>query len=1503
LLPSDWPLAPRTVLAINVPVTNNTDVVNGDISNSINLNAAPGPDGISLREAMLAANNSGGGDTITFSIGTGAQTITLTSGSLPNMNRSVVIDGSTQPGFTGTPLIEINGNGTIGNGFTLQGGGSVVRSLIINRFTGSGITFQNGNHLVAGNYIGLNAAGTAAQANGGSGVEFHGGVNNTVGGLTAADRNVISGNLQHGVRCDDATRTVIVGNYIGTNAAGSAAVGNGSTGIIVNAAGQKIGGGASGARNVISGNGSVAVLVLNSSGASNRIQGNYIGTDATGMSAIPNQIGVVVGDDITPLGNADNFIGTDSDGLNDATEANVISGNTLDGVTLTQAGSSNNRVSGNFIGTNASGTSALGNGREGIAVRNGASTNIIGTNADGVSDVLERNIISGNAGHGVFITDAGSNGNLVRGNRIGTNAAGTSAVGNTGSGINVNAPNNTIGSALTGAGNLISGNGQNGVLLNSSGVGTQVLGNHIGTDVTGAAALPNAQRGIRNLSFNSVIGGILVGERNTIAFNTLSGITSAGIATGSRFLSNSIFSNGALGIDLGPDDGVTPNDPGDGDTGPNRLQNFPVITDARTGTNVIQFTLNSTASSSFRIEFFSSAMPDPTAFGEGQTFLGSTIVATDGTGNFTGMFTSPTALAAGQVVSATATNVATSDTSEFSKTRIVLAPTAVKFVEATAVRRNNSVLLRWRTGMEVDNLGFNIYRDDNGHKTQLTRQLVAGSALFAGKGSVLTAGNGYRWLDKQAAAGGSYWIEDIDLNGERTLHGPIVPLEVFDEIGSESSPLLSELAADEVDLGSTQRELMPPALGGIRKREALRLEKSSGIKPSSALTSLAAVKFSVNRDGWYRVTQPELVAAGLNPNTDARLLQLFADGIEVPIRLSTTGAQLNSNDTLEFYGQALDLPTTDTRSYYLVTGSSAGKRIPLVAAEKGKLKAEESVSSFTATIEREENAVYFSSLLNGEEENIFGPVVGNTTVTQTLFLQSLAGPSANDSLEVALQGLTERPHSVRVALNGTEVGLVEFTGREHRSSTLTIPSGVLREGENNVALTSTASTTDISLLDYLRVTFQKQYRASENRLLFSVPAGRQLSVKGFTTPALRLFDIIDPRAPIELGAVIAKAGSVGYVLNIAPSATPRTLLALPNDAFSPSRVEAKAASNLSSSEHSADLLILTYGQFRSSAETLAAWRRAQGLAVEVADIDSVFDEFSNGTHTPLAVKDFLQWTFDHWQRAPRYVLLLGDSSWDPRNYLGQGPADFVPTRLVDTQNMETASDDWLGDFNSDGVPEIAIGRLPVRTAAQAETIVAKLMAYDQAPLDPSRGALMVADRTFEMMSSSLHAFLPPTMPVTTINRGADDAATRANILSGLNSGPGLVSFAGHGSVTVWTGAGLLRADDALLLTNHGRLPVMVSLTCLNNYAHDASIQSLGEAMVLAPTNGAIASWSSSGMTVPDAQEAMGQSFYSVLFSGSNVRLGDAIVAAKAATSDTDVRNTWVLLGDPSMRLR
>ncbi len=611
----------------------------------------------SLREAITNANSSPGTDKIVFNIpGPGVKTINLLT-SLPDITETVIIDATTQPGYAGSPLIELNGALVDGSGITITAGGSTVRGLAIGGFNDWGIALRNcDNNIIQANYIGIDATGTLARKNF-AGILVANSANNLIGGTTAAARNVISGNGGSGIDLSGANN-VIQGNFIGTNAAGTSAVLN-VVGVQIQSSqfiNNLIGGTAAGAGNLISGNQRAIAI----SAPNNTVQGNLIGTDVTGTVALPNSS---LGIDIR---GANNLVGGVVPGAR-----NVISANGSVGIMISGPGS---KLQGNYIGTDITGTVAMGNGGTGVFADD--STLIGGTTPEA------RNVISANAtsfGSGnVSIGDAFGANVTVQGNYIGTDVTGTRALGSPLIGINVSRNgNHLIGGTVAGAGNVISGHSIGidlGDVTANPIQGTTVQGNLIGLNAAGTGAIPNTTRGIIVDSSSNIIGGTEAGAANKIAFNNGPGIL-INSGTSNSIRGNSIFSNAGLGIDLGPpvfpqtENGVTPNDPNDLDTGANTLQNFPVLTSVTTGggNTTIQGSLNSTPNQTFQIDFYSSAALDPSGNGEGALFFNTTSVNTDANGNASINVTFPMSLAAGRIITATATNSA-GNTSEFSAT-------------------------------------------------------------------------------------------------------------------------------------------------------------------------------------------------------------------------------------------------------------------------------------------------------------------------------------------------------------------------------------------------------------------------------------------------------------------------------------------------------------------------------------------------------------------------------------------------------------------------------------------------------------------------------------------------------------------------------------------------------------------------------------------------------------------------------------------------------------------
>jgi CSLREA domain-containing protein len=302
----------------------------------------------------------------------------------------------------------------------------------------------------------------------------------------------------------------------------------------------------------------------------------------------------------------------------------------------------------------------------------------IGLSVGGGGSIVRGLVINGYSTEGIRLSNPD---NTIEGNFIGTDPTGAIDL-SSGTGVGIDSSNNTIGGTAPAARNLISGNSTAISIKNSSGSGNQVLNNYIGTDSFGTSPIPNGLGVIIVGASNNTIGGTSAGSGNLIAFNTSSGIAIAQSATGNNISGNSIHSNGSLGIDLGAG-GITPNDAGDGDTGDNNLQNFPVLTSASSAAanTTIHGTLNSTPGTQFRVEIFSSPSCDDSGNGEGKKLIDSGNLVTNAGGDLSFASVVPTASLAGPYITATATDPS-NNTSEFSKCIPALAATLV--VNSTA---------------------------------------------------------------------------------------------------------------------------------------------------------------------------------------------------------------------------------------------------------------------------------------------------------------------------------------------------------------------------------------------------------------------------------------------------------------------------------------------------------------------------------------------------------------------------------------------------------------------------------------------------------------------------------------------------------------------------------------------------------------------------------------------------------------------------------------------------
>ncbi|HTZ82872.1 MAG TPA: C25 family cysteine peptidase [Candidatus Acidoferrales bacterium] len=860
------------------------------------------------------------------------------------------------------------------------------------------------------------------------------------------------------------------------------------------------------------------------------------------------------------------------------------------------------------------------------------------------------------------------------------------------------------------------------------------------------------------------------------------------------------------------------------------------------------------------------------------------------------------------------------NTSTFVET--VTAATAVtlrSFSAHTGTDKNGAsrVVLTWATGGEVHNLGFNVYREQNGNLVRMNPSVIAGSALLMSGALPRHAARSYAWIDPSTAPGGtSYWLEDIDVNGTKTMHGPVNV--------TAASQITGNAPVSEARMLSQLNQAQPSPAGSdishfVEAFPITSTRTTGQIEQQFALAAHPAVKIYVRREGWYSVGQAALLKAGLDPNVDPASLHLYAEAVQQPMKI--TGATpgpggFGPQAAINFYGTGIDTVFSGTRVYWLVAGEGPGARVPVMARSSGS---NQPPLNYPATVELQQHLIYFAALLTQNGQNFFGALISPTPVDQTLQIPNFDTASTQSAhLEVSLQGIiTGFPHDVSVVLNGTPLGDVIFTGQDKGNLSIDIPTGVLLSGSNTVTLTAQNGDYDTSLVEYIRITYPHRYAADSDELKFTARAGDEVTVNGFTS-APTVVDITDPNRPVQLtprltsnNGAYAIAVQVPFLGAPAASLGKHTLLAVASDRIaSPAGVWPNHPSHWHIIQRGADIAMVTHGEFASALAPLVRAHEALGKTSVVVPILDLYDEFNFGERSPFAVKRFLATAKKNWSRPPSYLLLNGRASFDPRNYLGFGNLDLVPTRIVPTASLMTSSDDWFSDFNNSGLPTIATGRLPVSTLDEANTVVSKIVAYEaQSTNGPwTVNAMMVADKddteSFTQDTQTVEAALPSTVHVTNVFLDTvGTTAAQGDIISGINSGQLLVNYLGHGSEEQWSGSDIFDENSVPSLTNTSQLPVFLIMDCLNGFFQDVYAQPLAVTLLVAPNGGASAVVASSGLNQPAPQTALDTLVVQSAITTRGQTLGQSLMKAKASITDLDVRRTYILFGDPAMQVK
>lgn len=855
---------------------------------------------------------------------------------------------------------------------------------------------------------------------------------------------------------------------------------------------------------------------------------------------------------------------------------------------------------------------------------------------------------------------------------------------------------------------------------------------------------------------------------------------------------------------------------------------------------------------------------------------------------------------------------------ELAVTQGLLTQAVVSSFHASAAA-GGGVLVEWRTASEAGTAGFYLQRWNGKSFVAVNGELLAG-LIHEPQGGV------YRYLDGGASPREPqiYLLEEVESGGRRRTHGPFaVDVDWNRKEGRE-------MAGD----GPYEREPHPAMGRSAASRPGAALKSFATIPTVPTIPTIpgpsgggsAGVRLSVPGTGlyylrsadlasWFGMAQPlleTLIAQG------GFALSLGGQPVALMPDFVTGPGTLKRAQGLFFYGQAPGSLYSTASIYHL-------ERKPgllMTATNAGPASSASPAASFPETLHAEQN-LFAATLISPDPESDYwfwdflqgdDPSFGHRTYS--LDAPGLVAGQAG-SLTVSLYGATDTgvpdEHQAAVAVNGTALGETRWQGIAPRQATLAVPAGVLQAAGNQVEITAhTGSGAPYSIyyLNGFDLSYPRTFRAVGDALAFSAAGAGKVTVAGFTNPGIRLLDTGDPLHPRWIsGAAVDADGGGGFRLTFVPAGPGPFLAAAPAAIRTLGSSRAWNAPSLRLGENRGAWLVIAPLSLQSAARHLADLRAAQGLEARVVDLQSIFDEFAFGAPNPHAIHDFLAWAWQHWSLPPRYVVLAGTGTYDYRNLLGFGD-EVVPPVMIRTPNGLFPSDNLLGDVDGDGMPEMAVGRIPVLSAAELEAYTAKIAAYEAAGGAAwNNNALFLADATdrgsdFAADSAAVSAQLPAGYAVALTDLTSTPlAAARSQLLAGFGNGLAFIDYLGHGALDRLSAGGLLTNGDVAGLTNGSRLPVLTAMTCTINRFEVPGVPALGELLVKSGAGGAAAVWGPSGLSTHGEARLLATRFYHA----TDARLGDRLLRAiaefRAQGGDPDLPRIYDLLGDPALRLK
>ncbi len=691
------------------------------------------------------------------------------------------------------------------------------------------------------------------------------------------------------------------------------------------------------------------------------------------------------------------------------------------------------------------------------------------------------------------------------------------------------------------------------------------------------------------------------------------------------------------------------------------------------------------------------------------------------------------------------------------------------------------------------------------------------------------------------------------------------------------------------------------AFGGARGR-ARRGGKGRGAEGVVA-------RFAVEESGLYRVPFEEV--PGIH-GRGLRSSELFLShrGEAVAFHVEPEGRRFGPGSILFFESVGGDLNPYGKAAVYELALRTGGVRMPIdSAAPAGGL-----TPHYWQRDELEVNRLYQPTLFSAPDRWLWDYISSRQTKSYTFPMSGLASSAEPGRLELWLQGgsdySADPDHHVRVSVNGHAVAEASWDGKKPHALEATLAPGLLREGNNHLEITNVGDTRasySLVILDRFAVTCSRVPVARAGELTGRFPDRGTATVAG-VAPGAFVLDVTEATPHWLVGASATPSG-VSFAVEAG-----REYRVVSPEALRRPVVRAATPGALRNETHRADYLVVGPRAFLEAASPLLEHRRGQGLEPLAVAVEDVYDEFGFGEESPEALRDFITHAYHHWLLGPRYVLLLGDATYDLKGYLNTGLANQVPPYMVRDPYMWTVSDPAYAAVNGeDLLPDVALGRLPALTVDEARILVSKVVAWESSGFDLSGRAVLVADNSdragdFEGDAEQLARTLLSGRNPERLYLSRLGAGTRGAILDSFDRGSSLYSYIGHGSIPIWASENVFNIRDVPNLGPQDEQPLLLTMNCLNGYfTLPTGMNSLAEELLKAEGRGVIGALSPSSLSRHHAARVYHEAFVSEIVSGRHQRLGDALMAAQAAYLESGASPgllaVYQLLADPALSIR